>query len=287
MIKLIATDLDGTLLSPDGTISTKNIKTIKKAQAKGIEVIVATGRSYESAQNAIQDAGLTTDIICLNGANVYDSNGQISVEKPLTKESVTEILHVVDTDEVYFELYTNKGIFSTDRTKFMQVLVKILATEYKQYTEEMIKERAEQRFQEESFTFTTDFEGLLKDPAIVPYKILTFSLKPEGLLKLRESFTGHPSIHVTSSGFDNVEFNHPDAKKGIALKAFAEQKAIELSEIMAIGDNENDLSMLTMVGRGVAMANAKQLVKDACQYHTSSHEEDGVSQAIETMLLEN
>jgi hydroxymethylpyrimidine pyrophosphatase-like HAD family hydrolase len=106
------------------------------------------------------------------------------------------------------------------------------------------------------------------------------------LAAVREELSEESGIAITSSGDINLEFNHPEAQKGIALKSFAASLGIEMKDVMALGDNWNDASMLKMAGRGVAMANAEEGIKELCEYSTKSNIEDGVAAAIEEMLQE-
>ncbi|MBM7540343.1 HAD family hydrolase [Amphibacillus cookii] len=284
MIKMIATDLDGTLLSSVGEVSEQNAQAIKAAQKAGIEVVIATGRSYYSAYRPINKAGLKCPIICLNGANIYTVDGQMTRNIKMEKAVTQKILHTVKKENAYFELYTNKGVYSMDRSNFMDVLVNIMLSAHPEATEEEIKKRAEQRFQEENFIFTKDFQTVLDDEEVDIYKALAFSLEADGLERIKAPFLKSNDVTVTSSGFDNAEFNHPNAQKGIALTLLAEDRGLELSEVMAIGDNYNDVSMLEIVGRSVAMGNAEAGVKKRCHYTTTSNDQDGVAKAIKEIL---
>ncbi|GEN57615.1 hypothetical protein GCM10012290_22150 [Halolactibacillus alkaliphilus] len=287
MIKLIASDLDGTLLKEDGSISTATVEAIRKAEASGILFMAATGRSYLSAKKAIEKAGLNVPILCMNGANVYDEHHQRIIDTPLHPEMAKEIIEKVDTNKVYLEMYTNKGVFAPDQAQFIDMLLNILREKFIDYTDEQIKAYIDQRFQEETFSFTDDFLSVLNDDAIIPYKLLAFSLKKSELAAIRSIFDGRKDLYVTSSGFDNVEFNHHEATKGHALLTYAKKLGIKPEEIMAIGDNENDLPMLTKVGYGVAMDNATDYIKSHVDYTTTSNNKDGVKSAIEMALAIN
>ncbi|GGM19452.1 haloacid dehalogenase [Paraliobacillus quinghaiensis] len=283
-MKLIATDLDGTLLNENGEISIENATAIKKAIDAGIQVVVATGRSYSAANKPLQQVGLNCPIICLNGANVYTENGERLSNIPLSKSISKKILHQCQVNNTYFELYTNQGIYSPDRAKFMDVLLNIMLSANPDITREEVEERAALRFQEEEFKITDDFEGLLADENIEVFKALAFCLEADTLEKVKTPFTDADNVVITSSGFDNLEFNHPEAQKGIALSIFAAEKGIALKDTMALGDNYNDLSMLKIVGRGVAMGNAEEGIKATCDYHTVTNNEHGVAKAIEAIL---
>lgn len=287
MIKLIASDLDGTLLQDDGSISKETVRMIKEAEQQGIRFMVATGRSYNSAKQAINRAGLHVPILCMNGANLYNDEDQLLIDTPFDVPMAKEIVNAVDTNKIYLEMYTSNGVYAPEKDQFVEMLLTILREKFVGYTDEQIKDHINQRFQEETFTFTDDFLSVLDDPAIIPYKLLAFSFDKSDLDTLRQTFANRDDLYVTSSGFDNVEFNHKEATKGHALLAYAKTLGISSDEIMAIGDNENDLPMLTNVKYGVAMDNASDLIKAHVNYTTASNNQHGVKQAIEQALTIN
>ena len=287
MIKLIASDLDGTLLQDDGSISEETVRMIKEAEQQGIRFMVATGRSYNSAKQAVNRAGLHVPILCVNGANLYDDEDQLLIDTPFDVPMAKEIVNAVDTNKIYLEMYTSNGVYAPEKVQFVEMLLTILREKFVGYTDEQIKAHINQRFQEETFTFTDDFISVLDDPTVTPYKLLAFSFDKGDLNALRQTFANRDDLYVTSSGFDNVEFNHKEATKGHALLAYAKTLGITPDEIMAIGDNENDLPMLTNVKYGVAMDNASDLIKAHVNYTTASNNQHGVKQAIEQALTIN
>ena len=287
MIKLIASDLDGTLLQDDGSISEETVRMIKEAEQQGIRFMVATGRSYNSAKQAVNRAGLHVPILCMNGANLYDDEDQLLIDTPFDVPMAKEIVNAVDTNKIYLEMYTSNGVYAPEKDQFVEMLLTILREKFVGYTDEQIKAHINQRFQEETFTFTDDFISVLDDPTVTPYKLLAFSFDKGDLNALRQTFANRDDLYVTSSGFDNVEFNHKEATKGHALLAYAKTLGITPDEIMAIGDNENDLPMLTNVKYGVAMDNASDLIKAHVNYTTASNNQHGVKQAIEQALTIN
>ncbi len=287
MIKLIASDLDGTLLQDDGSISDDTVQIIKEIEQQGIRFMVATGRSYNSARQAITRAGLHVPILCMNGANLYDHEDQLVVDTPFDVPMAKEIIEAVDTNKIYLEMYTSNGVYAPEKDQFVEMLLTILREKFVGYTDEQIKAHIDKRFQEETFTFTDDFSSVLDDPTIIPYKLLAFSFDKGDLNTLRQTFAHRDDLYVTSSGFDNVEFNHKEATKGHALLAYAKTLGVTPDEIMAIGDNENDLPMLTNVKYGVAMDNASDFIKAQVDYTTTSNNNHGVKQAIEQALAIN
>ncbi|WP_066187220.1 MULTISPECIES: Cof-type HAD-IIB family hydrolase [Gracilibacillus] len=285
-MRLIATDLDGTLLNEFHEISEANKEAIMEAKKRGIEVMVATGRSYSAAKKPLENAGLTCPILCLNGAKVYLENGDVFSSAPMTKKTCTQIQAICETHGIYFEAFTNQGGFAKDREAFIEVMVDIGATAFPHLNKKEIRAMATNRFQEEEITIIDDFTALFNQKEMEVYKILAFSLDNDILREVQHHFADGQQVAVTSSGESNLEFNHPLAQKGIALASYTEKQGIDMSEVMTIGDNYNDLSMLKMAGRGVAMGNAAPDIKAACDYVTVSNKENGVASAIKTMLAE-
>ena len=284
MIKLIAVDLDGTLLTSEGEISERNKQAILAAQQNGIEVIVATGRSFDSAIRPIEKAELVCPMICVNGAEVYQSDRKQVSSITMSKEVIKDIIVVTDEQNAYLEIYTTNGIYAKQQTDFFDLLATLITANHPELSESEVKKRVNQRFQDESFIFVDSFTPLLNDSKIQIVKALAFSFDHQQLSAIRAAFAEQPGLIVTSSGRDNVEFNHVDAQKGLALKNYVEKLKLDHHQVMAIGDNDNDLSMLTYAGRSIAMANAKESIKALADFVTASNDQDGVALAIEKII---
>lgn len=283
-MKLIASDLDGTLLNENGLVSERNAAAIKKAQDNGIVFVAATGRSWEAASKPLQAAGITSPIISLNGAVMYDENGKELRKITMDKAVCKHILSVCRGGDMYLEFFTNKGIFSESREYFIEVLVDIMKSANPKLTDEDIREHANRRFQMEPVKFIDNYDLIFEMEDLVIYKVLGFTLVPENLVGVRERLTGEEGITITSSGDINLEFNHPDAQKGLALQDLANRLDIEMKDVMAMGDNWNDVSMLQSAGRGIAMGNASKGIKQLADEVTMSNIDDGVAVSIENVL---
>lgn len=283
-MKLIATDLDGTLLNEMGEVSAKNAAAIRRAMENNIEVVVATGRSYETANRQLQAVDLQLPIISLNGAIVYTTNKKVVSSIPMDKAIAQKVQSACQQQNIYFEIYANNGVYSNSKEYFMDVMIDIAKTANPTISQEEIRKRVDERFDDENVQFITDYNPLFADPDFAVYKMLAFSSNKEKLAAINKQFIGESGLTVTSSGNTNLEFNHPDAQKGIALKQFAESRGIDLKDVMAFGDNFNDLSMLTIVGYSIAMGNAEDEIKKQCKFITKNNTEHGVAYAIEEML---
>ncbi|WP_017798350.1 Cof-type HAD-IIB family hydrolase [Oceanobacillus kimchii] len=285
-MKLIASDLDGTLLKEDGTISEANQKAIQTAIDKGIEFIVATGRSYDAASIPLKKAGINCPVISLNGAVTYTKDKQIIRSIPLDKDVAKQITDVCDQEGMYIELFTNRGIFSGSREYFLEVMVDIMTSANPDISEADVRQQAERRFQFEPVEFIDNYHEVMDSTEIKVYKILVFATEPQQLSNASEKLRSEEGVVITSSGEINLEFNHPKAQKGLAVEQYVQQKQWTMEDVMSIGDNWNDASMLQMAGRGVAMGNAADEIKMLCSYTTLTNRDDGVAIAIDEMLKE-
>jgi len=283
-MKLIATDLDGTLLDENGLVSEENAAAIQKAMDRGIEFIVATGRSFDAANLPLRHAGLRAPIISLNGANTYTRDKELLRDIPMTRTQVQMVYDACRSQNLYFEVFTNKGVFSISRENFLGVMLDILKSANPDAPEEELLKTAKLRFKYEEVEFIENYDTILSKEEIRIYKILGFSREKSKLAAVHKNLIGEKDIAITSSGGINIEFNHISAQKGIALEAYAKMLGIQMKDVMALGDNLNDASMLKTAGHAVAMGNATEEIKELCDVTTGKNTENGVAAAIEGVL---
>lgn len=284
-MKAIAIDMDGTLLTAAQYISEENRKAIKAAQQKGIEVIVATGRSYEEASFVLKDSGVSCPMICVNGAEVRAENGEILTSNPIPADRAKQAARILDEHQVYYEVYTNKGTFTVDVDKAISIIVDIFSTANPEIDVDVIVKGAEVRFEKGLVHKIDHYDELFVNPEYKIYKLLAFSLEPSHLGSAKQNLEKMVAgMVISSSGSENIEITSDAAEKGIALDFYTKQKGIRLKETMAIGDNYNDLSMFKRAGRSVAMGNASDVIKMQCDFVTLTNEEDGVAKAIYEVL---
>ncbi|XJZ27210.1 Cof-type HAD-IIB family hydrolase [Bacillota bacterium Lsc_1132] len=283
MIKCIATDMDGTLLNSTAKkITDENRDAILKAQSQGIEVVIATGRSYDEVDSLLEEAGLQCPVICVNGAELRSKEGEIVSATPLAKQDAADAAMLLKENGVYFEVYTDKGKFTNDPKKSVSIIVDIAVSANPDASYEEMIHFAEERVK--TIHQVNDYQELFANEDYQIYKFLAFSFDAEKLAKVSKELGNIEALAVSSSGHENLEITNQQAQKGIALEAFVKAKGISLSETMAIGDNFNDVSMFKKAGRSVAMGNASQMIKDLCDFVTDTNEESGVAKAILTVL---
>jgi len=284
MIKCIATDMDGTLLNTMQQVSAENREAILQAQAKGIEVVVATGRSYQEAVYALADAGISCPAICANGAEVRSKDGEIISATPIPKTLAREVAAKLNKIGVYYEVYTNEGAYTIDADKAVSIMIDIVTSANPEVKPEDVAYEAGARVRDGLIRTVEDYEVVFSDGSLQIYKLLVFSFDFDKLEIARESISDLEEITVTKSGDENLEITHKKAQKGIALEAFTAIRGISLAETMAIGDNFNDVSMFERVGKAVAMGNASYEIKALCDEVTDTNENSGVGKAILSVL---
>lgn len=284
-VRLIATDMDGTLLNERGQVSEENAAAIKEAQANGIMVVVATGRSYEEALHPLQAADISCPVICMNGAEIRSEKGEKIKSVPLDPEIYQRVDRILREADLYYELYTNDGTFTDDHEKAFSTVADFIKSAFPDASEESIRQRAQRRFTAGEIFCVKDYREPVSRTGAEIYKLLAFSKDEPRLMETSRKLTAIKELAVSSSAKNNIEITNKDAQKGIALREFANQHNIALEQTMAIGDNFNDLSMLTIVGVGVAMGNAVEEIKQVCAFVAENNDKHGVANAIRKLVF--
>ncbi|QKS71014.1 HAD family phosphatase [Paenalkalicoccus suaedae] len=283
-IKLIATDMDGTLLNKKRQISARTIEAIREAQAQGIIVAACTGRDFFEAEAPIREANLTMPIIGVNGADVRLEDGTMVERKIIAPELFKKIRDVLEAHDVYYEVYTSKGAFTKDVERGIDIIVDVLMSIEEVPSEEYARAYAKERFHQGGVKLVDNYETLIEtDPLL---KLLAFSKDDGARLAVREKLSQY-DLELSASAKDNIEITHKSASKGIGLTTLAHYVGVDMEETMAIGDNENDISMLRAAKVGVAMANADASIQAHANWVTKTNHEDGVAFAIEQVLAGN
>lgn len=288
MIKLIASDMDGTLLDSDMQLSQETIDTIHYAESKGIEFIVCTGRNRTEALPPLNEANIKCAMITLNGAQVFDKEGNVLISAPIEKTLVDTILTILEAHDIYYEISTNQGTYSESKEHRIENFASHLAETTPHLTHKMAIAMTVARLEFLPIRFVPSLRELVTREDITVLKIICFH--KDGALQLGPAATeidAFEELTVTSSGQNNIEINHRSAQKGIAVAHVAKQKGIPLEKVMTIGDNLNDVSMIQMAGVSFAMGNAMPEVIEYAKYQTKTNIENGVALAIRRAIAEN
>ena len=259
MIQLIVSDLDGTLLADHRNIHPDNIMAIQEAQAKGVKFAVASGRTAASCSRLLERHGLDAYIIAVNGCQTVDHAFGNPIETHyLDKRVAAETMAIFKEHGLDAFLYTEDAIVYT--------------------SEEM---RAHYEHNPRTLTLAGD-KAVAEAVQSTPMKTsCCFRLGQEAAFEAaRAACAGIPGVELTSSWVDNFEVMPAGVSKGVAVKALAERLGIPQRAVLAFGDNDNDISMLTWAGIGLAMGNAQPPVKQAADGVVSAHDKGGVAQGI-------
>ncbi len=267
-IRILALDLDGTLLDSGKNLTPGNRAALEDAAAKGILVVPTTGRFFGGMPESVRNLKFVRYAITVNGAQVYDR----ATDAALAREEIPlgtalDIMRRLDGFDVIYDCYQ-------DNWGRMTAAMQARAADYApdEHYLKMIRELRKPY---------PDLKAHLEEYGKDVQKIMLFArnLEVRAAISsmLAESF---PMIAVSSSTFNNLELNSANAHKGLALKRFAEHMGFGLENCMAFGDGANDLTMVEMAGVGVAMANACPDVRKAANYVTLSNDEDGVAAAL-------
>lgn len=285
---MIASDMDGTLLTSHLSISELNKDAVLKAQEQGIEFMVATGRAYTEAKPPLEDAGIRCGMITGNGAQAFDADGNeiftISIDKRIAKK----VMAILRENGLYFELMTSKGVYSDSQPQRLENFATLLAENIPHITFKMAIAMASTHLNMLHINYTESYDELIESDDIEVLKVITFSDGGQEVLQpIAREIEKLDDVHVTSSFPNNIEINHVEAQKGVAVKRLAEAKSIDLKEVMTIGDNFNDVSMLEVAGVSFAMGNAEAGVKKVAKYEAETNVNDGVGKAILRAISEN
>lgn len=264
MYKLIVIDLDNTLLNSSHQISPKNLKVINKVQAKGIEVLIATGRMYVSAKPYAKRLNLQNEVIVYNGAMVKDIRSEkLKFHKPIKKNDAKEIIKDLNSKDLHINLYQND---------------KLYVDQDNEYTK---------RYEETSGVEAIKINNLAELDFDDPTKLLIIeddSSKHEYYQKyLRDNYGN--KVDVTESKHYFIEIGAKGINKGKTLHKLAEIKNIDREDIIAIGDSYNDIEMLSFAGTGIAMDNSPEAVKEKADLIAPHHEDDGVAEILDKLIL--
>ncbi len=290
MYKLVAIDLDGTMLNKYGIITENTKNVIKKVQEKGVEVIIASGRPINSVKNFSKEINSQKYFISGNGAITYDiKNDKILYENILNKNKVLQVIKICEENSIYYNVYTENGI-----------IAKNLNYNTLYYYKENINKSEENKTHINIVENIYDYienrnEKILKIMICDGSKTIFNSI----MKKIREITdieildVSHMSRKIIKQGTEEIaleyfytEISAKDVDKWNALEKLIELMNITKEEVVTIGDNANDIKMLKNAGLGVAMGESAPYVKECADEVTTSNDNDGVAVILEKIFLD-
>ena len=291
MYKIIAIDLDGTLLNSFGEITPKTKNVLQEAIKRGSQVVLASGRPISAIENIAAEIGANEFLISGNGALVYDIQAKkVVYDKFLTKEQVLQIVDICEENSIYCNVYTEN-----------EVIAKSLNYNVLFYHKENSKKPEGKRTNINIVTNMrkyiedlSDEESFLKmtvcDPSQMIFNGIIRRLRSIETIDVLD--VSHMSRKTIKDGTEDVqieyfytEITNKDVNKWTALEFILQISNVKPEEVMAIGDNINDKEMVENAGLGIVMGNSNPLMKELADDVVADNNSDGIAEAIEKYIL--
>ena len=261
--KLIATDMDGTLLTPDDRITGKTENSIRAATDKGVVFTLSTGRPLQGVKKYIDQLGLDCLVITYNGAVIaHSKTGEILFSQNMDTDEAYRVYNQAKMRNTMFIIWSQNRLYASE------------ISEKTHFYEQITNTKAE---------LLEDFDALAQQGIT---KMLWYN-DPDTLEIWIDQLKKENLVHTTftKSRAYFLEFFSNKVSKAVAMEKLGEYYGISREEMIAVGDQTNDLPMIEYAGLGVAMDNAVDSVKDAADYITATNTMDGVAQAIEKFVI--
>ncbi|HXU97171.1 MAG TPA: Cof-type HAD-IIB family hydrolase [Jiangellaceae bacterium] len=266
IFRLIATDLDGTVLRSDGSVSERTVAALRAAESSGSMVVVATGRPPRWMRPVADALGHTGLAVCSNGAVVYDLHtDEVLEHTPISRDVVLAVAAAVRAAvrEVTFAIETRDAGFGREASYPVAPDVDL----------------------EPDGMRVGSLDELVSDD-VIKLLVRHADLDPGGLLAAAREVAGELAELTYSSRSGLLEISAIGVTKAASLARIADRQGIRAEDAVAFGDMPNDLPMLAWAGRGYAMANAHPDVLDAAEHLAPSNDDDGVAQIVENLLAD-
>lgn len=266
--KLVALDIDGTLLNSSHEIPRENIETINKLQKEGVEFVIVTGRPDIMAKKYAEELQIPSVILGNNGATIrnVDTN-HLFFQRFIPKEKVIELYEYFSKKDIYFRLYGLDSIYTFNEDEFDES-----KNEFAVFSKNLAKNM--------DFKIINNISEL--DCDVI--KFVCFTNDYEKLLNIQKELSSIEDVEIVRGSKNGIDINAKGISKGETLLKYANKLGIDSKEIIAIGDSENDLSMLSVVGFPITLENGDQALKDIAMMITESNDNAGVSKALERIF---
>lgn len=286
MYRLVAIDLDGTMLNSYGVVTENTQNTIKKIIGQGTEVIIASGRPIDSIKTIAKEIGSEKYFIAGNGAIIYDiEKDEIIYKKNLSKQKVLEVIKICEENSISYNVYTDKTILATALKHNVLYYHKenLKKEENKKTNISIVKDMYEyvKNMQEENFLKIT-----ICDENKVVFNSIIRRLKMINDIEILD--VSHMSRKTITQGTEEIpieyyytEISLADVDKWNAIEFLINKFGIKPEEVMAIGDNINDKKMIENAGMGIAMSGSTSVVTDVANDIAPSNNEDGVARILQ------
>lgn len=271
--KLIAIDVDGTLLNSKEELDKINVNAIQRAVQKGVIVVICTGRFYKSARLIAKQMNIRGPMVAYNGAVIRDmSNEKTICRKPLKFDEAMKVYEIFEASGEYYHLFLDDELCTKE--------IRFRAEYYSNIMKSMPEDDRIKIFKADSL------KNVIKDRNDGVLKMVAFSNTPSKLAEMRKQIKNNGiDVGIMSAGEDNLEIVNSSVSKGNALEILSKELGIDRESIIAIGDNENDISMIEFAGVGAAVGNAIDPLKEKADYIAVSNDEGAVADVISRYIL--
>jgi len=272
MYKLLALDLDGTVLNSANKISTSLRETIQSI-SRDIMVVIVTGRHHTAAEPYYNELGLTTPIICCNGTYVYDYlSKSVLAENSISKQNAREFIALSEQFSLKKVMYVKDTMtYSLEQPIEYMAALKEWSLSFPETNRPSIRQISDFNEELEAASYIWKFVVEGEGENIDEFSALPF---------IKQQFMGERSWH------NRIDFSHAGNSKGDRLSRFIQDYDIQAEEIVAIGDNHNDISMIEFAGLGVAMLNADPMVRKSADQvcTTDNNDHHGLAQLLDSIF---
>jgi len=289
MYKLIAIDLDGTMLNSYGIVTENTKQVIKEAQNKGIEIMIASGRPIDSIKNIAKEIESENYFIAGNGAILYDiKNDEIIYEKFLNKEKVLEIVKICEENSIFYNVYTEK-----------EIIAKNLNYNVLYFYKENLKKEEEKKTNinivENIYEYIKNSENekyikiMICDETKTIFNSILRKIKQVKDIEILD--VEHMSRKMIKQGTEEFEIDYfyteisaQNVDKWYAIENLIERLNIKKEEVITIGDNINDKKMIENAGLGIVMKGSTPIVIEVADFVTEDNNNEGVANAIKKFV---
>ncbi|MGL5479046.1 MAG: Cof-type HAD-IIB family hydrolase [Clostridium sp.] len=274
--KMVCIDMDGTLLGEKHKISDFNKKVLKEASDRGTHIVVTTGRLYNNAAYFSEFIGAKSAVIAGNGAVIREKYSEdVIYRSKINSEAIRKLFKIAKECKVILHMHTVDEIITNSYLSAFVGKVVLPCKELDDFNIRLKTIKSEE-----------SLEKWLKENEGVVTKCIAFRKTKKGLRKFRYRLKEVDGITFYLSGDSSIEINEKGVSKGRAVKVLGEKYGVKREEIICIGDNENDISMIEYAGLGIAMGNGIDKLKEKADYITDTNIKDGVGKAVKKFVLD-
>lgn len=284
MIKWIVSDMDGTLLNAQGTISPGNQAALQRAIAKGAKLVVATGRELSSVREILNQCQLSALAILGNGAQFVDENDRLLKTAYLDPSLFKPVTRIFDDLGIHYMIFAADGFYAThDPADVCEAFIQRCMHRFGRSREQTLSRGPMPCMQ---LIKIHDVDAFLQEAHDI-IKVEAFSINEELIVKAKKQLSQLTGIAYLSSYSDNVEVTDAHAQKGLILEEAIQLLGLVKEEVMVLGDAFNDVTMFERFPYSFAMGNAEKAIKEMAYRVVANCEEDGVAEAIDWMFKED